>query len=189
MGLQGQIRAYSCFCDRNIYSTYNQNKRIMQNYKDIQWKVINSNKPLLCVDMDDTANCYKEHFIAKFEKNPNNMYPQAEFDFFRTIPIRKDFQEVYPKLKERFNVMFLTRPSKKNPLCYMEKMLWIRDHFGEEDVDNLTITSEKGLFFGHYLVDDNPWPGFQGEFIHFGTQQWPDWYVVSEYLFNKHPKQ
>ncbi len=46
----------------------------------------------------------------------------------------------------------------------------------------LVITSDKTLLIGHYLIDDNIWEGFMGEMIQFGSEKFPNWKAVVNYL-------
>ena len=53
-------------------------------------------------------------------------------------------------------------------------------------VERLIISPNKSLLKGDYLIDDNYTGRFQnefeGEFIHFGTSEYPDWKSVRKYL-------
>ena len=54
-----------------------------------------------------------------------------------------------------------------------------------EAFKKLILSHNKGLLLGDYLIDDriaNGVDGFKGEHIHFGTDQFPDWKSVLEYL-------
>ena len=42
-----------------------------------------------------------------------------------------------------------------NPLCYIEKRLWVEAHLGFDVVNRLIISAHKGLNKGHFLIDDN----------------------------------
>jgi len=52
----------------------------------------------------------------------------------------------------------------------------------------LIISHNKNLNSGEYLIDDRPNNGakdFKGEWIYFGSQDFPDWDTVTEYLLSK----
>lgn len=74
----------------------------------------------------------------------------------------------------------------KNPHSYMEKRIWVEKHFDYELAQRLILCGNKGLLRGDYLIDDHVkgkgQDSFEGEVIHFGTQKFPDWYSVREYL-------
>lgn len=85
-------------------------------------------------------------------------------------------------LKKYYEVYFLSTPQWSNPFCWMEKRLWVEQHFGESMFKRLILSHNKGLLKGDYLVDDIVHEGFEGEHIHFGTERFPDWNSVYEYL-------
>jgi hypothetical protein len=47
---------------------------------------------------------------------------------------------------------------------------------------HFTITPDKSLWMGDFLIDDHDsgrgQENFQGELIHFGSAKWPDWATV-----------
>ena len=52
----------------------------------------------------------------------------------------------------------------------------------------LIISHHKNLNAGDYLIDDRPNNGakdFKGEWIHFGSESFPDWNSVTRYLLSK----
>lgn len=91
-----------------------------------------------------------------------------------------------------FEPYIATAPSIYNPLCYMEKRLWIERHLGMAYVDRLIIISNKGLLQGDLLIDDyiegKGQEFFKGEIWQFGSTKFPDWKSVEECLFGIEPK-
>ena len=64
-------------------------------------------------------------------------------------------------------------------------LLWIKKYLGTHAYKRLILTHHKNLNRGDYLVDDRTKNGadrFAGEHIHFGTEKFPDWPAVTEYL-------
>ena len=60
------------------------------------------------------------------------------------------------------------------PFCQQSEML-----------NQMILCPDKSLVKGDYLIDDDNRHGqteFEGEHIHFGTEQFPDWDSVCEYL-------
>ena len=52
----------------------------------------------------------------------------------------------------------------------------------------LLENNRKDMLMGHFLIDDRTANGageFRGEHIHFGTEKFPNWNVVVEYLLNQ----
>lgn len=53
--------------------------------------------------------------------------------------------------------------------CLLEKYKWIEIHFGKEWIHRITVTSDKTLLRGDYLIDDRP--------THTGLAK-PTWYPI-----------
>jgi 5'(3')-deoxyribonucleotidase len=96
--------------------------------------------------------------------------------------------EGFRKLEEKYDLWILTRPSFRNVNCYTEKAQWIWDHLGFDIVEKTIMAPNKSFLKGDYLIDDMGNAGqeeFEGEWIHFKTEKFPDWETVTEYLMNK----
>jgi hypothetical protein len=62
---------------------------------------------------------------------------------------------------------------------------FIQKYFPDDLYKRLILTHNKDLCKGDYLVDDRPNHGaeqFEGEWIHFGSNRFPDWNAVVAYL-------
>ena len=58
-------------------------------------------------------------------------------------------------------------------------------HLGDVAYKRLIITHNKHLNTGDFLIDDRAKWGadrFEGEWIQFGTEEFPDWATVVDYL-------
>lgn len=128
--------------------------------------------------MDDVLCDFSGAQKAARERSPEQMWPQAEMDFFRKLEPLPNAISSVKRLAENFDVWFLTRPSYLNPLCYTEKRLWIEDHFGLEWCQKLILSPDKTLLKGDYLIDDQPWEGFEGKQLLFGGERFPNWNKV-----------
>jgi 5'(3')-deoxyribonucleotidase len=135
-------------------------------------------KKRIYVDMDDVMCDFSGAQKAARERSPEQMWPQAELDFFRGLKPIKDGIPSIHNLDKNFDVWFLTKPSVLNLMCYTEKALWIRDHMGQEWLNKLILCPDKSLVKGDYLIDDTPWPDFEGKQLLFGSDEFPDWKTV-----------
>jgi 5'-nucleotidase len=137
------------------------------------------------VDMDgvlcDFYSAYKEELL----KTPEQKYPQTKWGFFLKLKEIDGAINSFNKLKEKYDVWVLTRPSFKNVNCYTEKAQWLLDHFGEGILEKTIMSPDKSLVKGDYLIDDMGNAGqesFEGEWIHFGSERFKNWEKVLEYL-------
>lgn len=143
---------------------------------------------IVYLDMDDVLCDFTGTFYKYIERNPGIQYPQSQYGFFANLaPIEGAIDAVNALIKsETYDPYILTAPSIHNPLCYTEKRVWVENAFGLEFVNKLIISPNKSLLKGAYLIDDNNkgkgQDGFEGELLHFGSEDFPDWKAVREYL-------
>lgn len=133
------------------------------------------------IDMDDTLCQYSKRFRERLALQPEIAFPQSQYGFFANLEPMPGAIEAYHALEQKYEVFILTAPSYKNPLCYTEKRVWVEQHLGLEITPNLIICQRKEFLMGDYLIDDHVYP-FQGELIHFGKADFPDWAAVLQYL-------
>lgn len=147
-----------------------------------------SDRKRVYVDMDGVlCNFYKAAKQALAD-NPNQKYPQSQWGFFLKLEEIEGAIEGFKKLQEKYDVWILTRPSFRNVNCYTEKAQWVWDHLGYDVVEKTIMSPDKSLLKGDYLIDDQGNAGqeeFEGEWIRFKTEKFPEWKSVVEYLMNK----
>jgi 5'(3')-deoxyribonucleotidase len=102
-------------------------------------------------------------------------------------PIPNAIASVNKLLKDpNFKVYFLSTAPWDNPEAWMHKRLWVTKYFDEKLIrKKLILCHHKQLLIGDYLIDDRRFNGaseFKGEWIHFGSEQFPDWNRVLDYL-------
>ena len=145
-------------------------------------------RKIVYVDMDDVLCQFREAYREAVAKNPAIQFPQSQYGFFANLlPVKGGIETVKQLIaSDRYDPYILTAPSIRNPLCYLEKRVWIEQHFGIEFVKKFIISPNKALLKGQYLIDDNVTgkgqDGFEGEVIHFGSQRFPDWASVGALL-------
>lgn len=92
----------------------------------------------------------------------------------------------YAELCGLFDTFILSTAPWENPSAWTDKLLWAKRHLGDLCTKRLILTHRKDLNRGDFLVDDRPTRGhaedFQGEFIHFGSERFPDWAAALAYL-------
>jgi len=93
--------------------------------------------------------------------------------------------EAFKQLYEMYDCYFLTTAPWSNTHALSEKRLWVENHLGDLAFKRLITTHRKDLLKGDYLIDDRTANGageFEGFHIHFGSERFPNWEKVLEYL-------
>ena len=143
-------------------------------------------KPRLYIDMDGVlCNFYKAAMEA-LQKTPEQKYPQSQWGFFLKLEEIPGAIDAVNKLKEKYDVWILTRPSFHNVNCFTEKAQWIWDHLGFDMLQKTIMAGDKSLVKGDYLIDDSATagqPDFEGEWLKFDSERFPNWDAVLEYLY------
>ena len=149
-------------------------------------------KKIIYIDMDGVLCDYGQAHKEALRINPKIKYPQSQYGFFRKLrPVNGGIESVnFLNKSEIFEIYILTAPSIRNPLCYIEKRLWIEDYFGLEMVKRLIISPNKGLNKGDYLIDDNiigkGQENFEGELLQFGSEEFRNWNQILEFFKEKY---
>lgn len=97
--------------------------------------------------------------------------------------------EAVNALKDDYEVYILSTAPWLNPSAWSDKVAWVQKYFGQGKENpfykRLIITHNKHLNSGDILIDDRPKNGtdrFEGEWIRFGSEEFPDWAAVLNYL-------
>jgi len=144
-------------------------------------------KKVLYVDMDNVLVDFPSG-IAQLDESVQKEY-EGRLDevpgiFSLMAPMPKAI-ESFNELAELFDTYILSTAPWENPSAWSDKLLWVKNHIGEKAHKRLILSHHKNLNDGAYLVDDRTKNGadtFAGEHIHFGTDQYPGWDSVLEYL-------
>ncbi|MCP3924711.1 MAG: hypothetical protein GY714_19215 [Desulfobacterales bacterium] len=144
---------------------------------------------IIYIDMDDVLCDYQSGYKYYKLKYPDIKFPQSIKGFFNDLaPVKNGVATVNKMISsEKYNPYILTAPSTRNPHSYMEKRIWIESHFDYNFTKKLIICPNKGLLKGDILIDDivagKGQESFEGDLIHFGSPEFPDWSSVSKILF------
>ena len=127
-------------------------------------------KKILYIDMDDTIADFTGSSVFDSGFDVAKMYEPGFFLDLR--PVDGALVAVRALIRLGFDVQILSQPVAESAHSYIEKVQWIGLYFPEL-ISKINLTQDKGLFKGHYLVDDNL-PKWQakfeangGKFIHF----------------------
>ena len=163
---------------------------------NIFFKSKNSIKPenmkkIVYIDMDNVLVDFGsgiDRLSDEIKKEYENRLDDVPGIFSLMVPMPGAFEAVN-KLAEHFDLYVLSTAPWKNPSACSDKVKWIQHYFGEGPdgvfYKRLIISHHKNLNRGEYLIDDREKNGakdFKGELIRFGSERFPDWNTVVEYL-------
>ncbi|WNY24999.1 5' nucleotidase, NT5C type [Methanolapillus millepedarum] len=96
--------------------------------------------------------------------------------------------ESFGELCRHFDVYILSTAPWENETAWSDKLLWVKKWLNEGAYKRLILTHHKNLNKGDFLVDDRSKNGaseFEGEWIQFGSEKFPDWAIIREYLLER----
>ena len=96
--------------------------------------------------------------------------------------------EAMYELQKHYDLFILSTAPWKNPSAWSDKVKWVTQYLDDVFHKRMVITHRKDLCQGDYLIDDrgkNGTSDFSGEWIEFGSEKFPDWNSVLEYLNSK----
>jgi len=144
-------------------------------------------KKILYIDMDNVLVDFKsaldiqsketlEEYSGKEDEIPN---------LFAQMQPLKDAVGSFNKLSKIYDTYILSTAPWNNPSAWKDKLEWVKKHIGDAAYKRLIISHHKNLNKGDYLIDDRTKNGagnFDGELILFGSEKFPDWKTICEYL-------
>lgn len=149
-----------------------------------------TSKKILYLDMDNVLVDFKSSYVkvsADLLTKFNGHEEQIEHIYSLMDPMPGAI-ESFNELVDYFDIYILSASPWDNESAWTDKLRWVKKHLGLKARKKLILTHHKNLNFGDFLVDDrllNGVSGFQGEHIHFGTEKFPNWDSVKNYLKTK----
>ena len=153
------------------------------------WRV--TDRQTLYVDMDNVLVDFPSG-IARVEPKLAAEY-SGRFDevpgIFALMDPMPGAVESFIALSAVYDTYILSTAPWLNPSAWTDKVTWVQRHFGSEPgtpgYKRLILSHHKHLNRGDILIDDRPQNGadrFEGELILFGSDRWPTWNEVTDYL-------
>mgnify|MGYP001592883389 CR=1 FL=1 len=144
---------------------------------------------LLYIDLDGVL----ADFVSAMHTHPERdipiyrEHPDKIPNIFRDLsPITGAIDAVNQLLESPlYEVYILSTAPWNNPSAWTDKRLWLGDKFGDSINRKLILTHRKDLIKGDILIDDRPNNGakdFEGEWIQFGSETYPNWQTILQYL-------
>lgn len=145
---------------------------------------------ILYIDMDNVLVDFPSAF-PKLSKAILEEYDGRADEIpgiFALMEPMKDSIESFNTLSSVFDTYILSTSPWENHTAWSDKLQWVKKHLGKPAYKRLILSHHKNLNAGDFLIDDRLKNGvdkFNGEHIHFGTDQFPDWMTITEYLLQK----
>lgn len=134
------------------------------------------------VDFDSALKLQSEETLKEYEGREDEI-PGL---FGRMQPMSGAIEAVR-KLNEIYDCYILSTAPWGNPSAWSDKVIWITRYLDDVFHKKMVITHCKHLCKGDILIDDRDKHGvrdFEGEWIHFGSERFPDWDSVLDYLIS-----
>lgn len=151
-------------------------------------------KKIMYLDMDNVLVDFPSGIAQLDEvtrKEYEGRYDEVEGIFALMKPMEGALEAV-ATLATKYELYVLSTSPWDNPSAWRDKLEWIQRYFGKDNSSpfykRLILSHNKHLNVGDYLVDDRLKNGadrFTGEHIHFGTERFPDWATVVDYLMKE----
>ncbi len=163
-------------------------------------EMLKVNKPILYLDMDGV--------VVDFPESIEDVHPSIR-DNCRNWCLENDkhhsdfeglFASLEPiegsihcidQLMEHYHIILLSSAPWNNIQSWSHKREWVGEFLPQLGKKRLVLSHRKDLNRGSYLVDDRSRNGalefglYEGqEWINFGSEQYPNWGAVLDYLLN-----
>ena len=144
-------------------------------------------KKIVYIDMDNVLVDFKSG-IARLPQETVEKYGDDMDDvpgIFSMMDPMPGAIDAFRRIAEKYDTYILSTAPWENPLALSDKVIWVKRYLGDVAKKRLIISHHKNLSRGDYLIDDRTRHGeseFIGEHIHFGTEKFPDWESVLQYL-------
>jgi len=148
-------------------------------------------KKIVYVDMDNTIVDFKSGIkrLPKLDIKEYNGREDEHPHIFTLMDPIKDSIESVKELNKKYDLYVLSTAPWENANAWKQKRDWIGKYFGDGEENlfykKVILSHNKNLNIGDYLIDDRPHNGaenFKGEWIRFGSEEYPDWKSVTKYL-------
>ena len=133
--------------------------------------------------LDQVSEEIKKEYAGRLDEIPGL--------FAKMKPMPGAIEAVH-ELQKRYDLFILSTAPWKNPSAWSDKVEWVTKYLDDVFHKKMIITHRKDLCQGDYLIDDRGKNGtseFSGEWIEFGSEKFPDWESVLDYLLPPDKKQ
>lgn len=150
-----------------------------------------THRQLLYIDMDGVIVDF-DSALPKITPKVKATY-EGEYDnipgIFELMDPMPGAIEAVQRLAHIYDTYILSSSPWENETALSHKLVWIKKYFGDHKESlfykKVIFSQAKHLNQGDILIDDRKKNGageFAGEFIHFGTDEFPNWDSVLRHL-------
>lgn len=176
--------------DQSSYDFCEEVVRNTKNYKEYLEHKRNQTKQVVFVDMDGVLVNFQSGIDQISQKDKEKYKGRLDEvpGIFSLMEPNEGAIEGYKWLSKNFDTYILSTAPWENPSAWMDILLWVKKYLPEEAYKRLTLTHNKHLANGDFLIDDRIANGageFPGKHIFFGPdghKDFGDWKAVVAYL-------
>jgi len=144
-------------------------------------------KSILYIDMDNVLVDFQSAVVTLDEATQKKYEGRLDEipSIFSLMSPMPDAIHAFRVLSQLFDTYILSTAPWENPSAWSDKLVWVKEYLGDDAWKRLILSHHKHLNVGEYLIDDRLKNGadrFTGEHIHFGTEGFPNWKAVLDYL-------
>jgi 5'(3')-deoxyribonucleotidase len=171
------------FCEEVVRQT--------KNYKELLELKRRKEKQIVFVDMDGVLVNFQSG-IDRISEEESVKYA-GDLDevpgIFSLMEPNEGAIEGYKWLCKNFDTYILSTAPWENPSAWQDKLHWVKKYLPELAYKRLTLSHNKNLLHGDFLIDDRTANGagkFVGKHIHFKEEGkgFEDWKAVVAYMKN-----
>ncbi len=142
---------------------------------------------IVYVDMDNVL----VNFQSGIDKLPRKQFNEFKGKYYEVPNIfslmdpLEGALDAFKQLSSKYDTYILSTAPWTNTTAWQDKIEWVQKYLGKLAYKRLILSHHKNLNVGDYLIDDRLRNGadkFKGQHIHFGTEEFPDWETILNYL-------
>ena len=132
------------------------------------------------VDFNSGINRLSAEMMESYSSHPEDA--PGVFALMDPIP---GALEALDRLRKKYYIYLLSTAPWNNLSAWSDKVNWVKIQMDPYYEKRVILCHNKSLLKGNFLIDDRSGHGaehFEGEWIHFGSSEFPDWNTVLKHF-------